>query len=64
MSWLSRVSAVSQLVDTHHQMLLRAAAGLTPESSAAMYAWSDDSGVTSAHGYDGATALSTRETDR
>ena len=43
MSWLTKVGALSplgglsQMVDTHHQMLLRGAAGLTPESSAAYY---------------------------
>lgn len=43
MRWLSKMgafsqmSALSQMIDTHHQMLLRGAAGLTPESSAAIY---------------------------
>lgn len=37
MSWLSKVGGLSQMVETHHQMLLRGAAGLTPESSAACY---------------------------
>ena len=37
MSWLSKVGVLSQMVDAHHQMLLRGAAGLTPESSAAYY---------------------------
>ncbi|KNA92800.1 hypothetical protein RND64_02905 [Gordonia sp. w5E2] len=37
MSWLSKVGGLSQMVETHHQMLLRGAAGQTPESSAAYY---------------------------
>ena len=37
MSWLTKMGVLSQMVDTHHQMLLRGAAGMTPESSAAYY---------------------------